>query len=80
MAVWVLDKEDEARLAEVIAAETGPLRVVQASKTCRVDGCHEPATAYPCEFCQLPICQDHTGSRVINGERYRACPEHKGAM
>lgn len=76
MAVWVLDKEDEARLAEVIAAETGPLRVVQASKTCGVDDCHEPATAYPCEFCRMAICRDHTGSRVINSERYVACPHH----
>lgn len=76
MAVKMLTKEDEARLAEVIAAETVPLPVLGGGKTCRVDGCGQPATARPCEFCHMAICEEHTGSRVINSERYVACPHH----
>ncbi len=76
MAVRPLTNEDVQRLADAVEAETGPLMAVRSGKTCGVDDCHEPATAYPCEFCRMALCQDHTGSRVINGERYRACPHH----
>ena len=56
--------------------DTEPMRAVHIVDVKRCGICGQPATAFVCEYCNKPLCEEHRRTRRIAGEDFTTCPAH----